>query len=68
MKTNSLDQRRVAYDLGEDRYYDLLQQAEQYRFEQRATQTSGSASRKSAKLGKSPIAYLLLWTKSLIAG
>ena len=67
MKTNSFNQRLFTYDSGQDRYYDLLQDAEQYRLEQRAGQANGTADNKTSRRAKSPIAHLLMWTKSLIA-
>ncbi|MBI5029357.1 MAG: hypothetical protein HZB51_02430 [Chloroflexi bacterium] len=65
MKRNSFNQRKAVYDFGDDRYDDLLQQAEQYRLEQRAVQANASSKKQSTR-SKSPIAHLLIWTKSLI--
>ncbi len=55
MNRNSFNQRKTAYDFGEDRYQDLLHEAEQYRLEQRAVQSNVPAN-KPARRAMSPIA------------
>ena len=68
MKRNSSAQRQAGYEFGQDRYYDLLQEAEQYRLEHRAMQPNALAKHQPTRQSQSPIAHLLIWTKSLIAG
>jgi hypothetical protein len=50
-----------AYAFGLDHYEDLLQQAEQYRLEQRALRHENVARNSKPQAYRSPIARLLTW-------